>query len=171
MWLTIFIVAFLASSGSVHSVSAPPSESCHQPSDLTAEDLYFRGTFRQIGLLPPVSQYENISFRLANPALDYNPTCCVDSAFDNTTVHQCNGVPRGHSASFIFDRNTHELRINQTWTCYSDGRPMEARARVLLPLTCVTKKVPRNPSHWTNPMDLFFGQIECERGDFKVPVV
>ncbi|RCI08991.1 hypothetical protein L249_4990 [Ophiocordyceps polyrhachis-furcata BCC 54312] len=115
-----------------------------------------------------------VNFTLSNPVLSYKLSCPATSSqlqdfFYGTMVYKCEtAAGSGDDATFTFNRPTGELKINQTWSCPSEGSRFEARGGVTLNLSCRDTK-------WQNP-DWKMGQIysthnvDCQRVTVKAPV-
>ncbi|RDA83660.1 hypothetical protein CP532_4655 [Ophiocordyceps camponoti-leonardi (nom. inval.)] len=117
----------------------------------------------------------SVNFTLSSPVLSYSVSCPASSSqlqdfFYGTQVYKCQApaVAGGDEATFTFSRPSGELKINQTWSCPSEGSRFEARGGVTLNLTCADTK-------WQNP-DWKMGQIysthniDCQPVTVKAPV-
>ncbi|RDA89874.1 hypothetical protein CP533_6653 [Ophiocordyceps camponoti-saundersi (nom. inval.)] len=115
-----------------------------------------------------------VNYTLANPVLSYKVSCPASSSqlqdfFYGTQVYMCQSpVGAVDETTFTFSRPSGELKINQTWSCPSEGSRFEARGGVTLNLECQDTK-------WQNP-DWKMGQIysthniDCKPVTVKAPV-
>lgn len=170
MHYAIFTSLFLHGSKALATPSVVP-DACTSISELTAEDFYFYGSY--LSPLPGAKIWKGsaVSFRLVNPILDYKANCSVKSNLASKLIHYCDYLRAGHSASFTFNRNSYKLYVNQTWNCPSEGRPVEVKASVYIPLSCVNKDFDHDFFRWrVDPNDYATGTVECEKDTFRIPI-
>ncbi|KAK2597366.1 hypothetical protein QQS21_006064 [Conoideocrella luteorostrata] len=119
--------------------------------------------------------YGFTNFTLENTALSYSFKCDAVSAqqpnyfYDGKTwdcVAPADG--EGDRSSFLFDRESGLLKINQAWGCARDGSKFQGAGEVKLDLKCKENKYKNE--HWEMGQTYAKTEVNCEKVDVPVMI-